>query len=127
MSATKTRDFRLVPARLGHSVLFTCSGNVYRKSHFRIHVRLHAGGVGDNVQKRKVGRINYYINAPLFRILTTAGLASMNMILHDFPTTNFQLDGDGTLVNRKFKDGENLRALRQAMMQELFTGRTRLI
>ena len=40
---------------------------------------------------------------------TTAGLARMNMILHDFPTANIQSGGEGTLVNPKFKDGENLR------------------
>tara|TARA_R110002072_G_scaffold303107_2_gene493834 strand:- start:118094 stop:120556 length:2463 start_codon:yes stop_codon:yes gene_type:complete len=39
--------------------------------------------------------------------VTTAGLARMNMILHDFPTANIQ-QGD-TLSNPKFKDGEQLR------------------
>ncbi|MDR2164977.1 MAG: type I restriction-modification system subunit M, partial [Zoogloeaceae bacterium] len=39
--------------------------------------------------------------------VTTAGLARMNMILHDFPTATI-LTGD-TLANPKFKDGENLR------------------
>jgi len=39
--------------------------------------------------------------------VTTAGLARMNMILHDFPTANI-LQGD-TLANPKFKDGEQLR------------------
>ncbi|BCT67016.1 class I SAM-dependent DNA methyltransferase [Nitrosospira sp. NRS527] len=39
--------------------------------------------------------------------VTTAGLARMNMILHDFPTATI-LSGD-TLVNPKFKDGEQLR------------------
>ena len=39
--------------------------------------------------------------------VTTAGLARMNMILHDFPTANI-LQGD-TLSNPKFKDGEQLR------------------
>lgn len=39
--------------------------------------------------------------------VTTAGLARMNMILHDFPTANI-LPGN-TLVTPKFKDGENLR------------------
>lgn len=39
--------------------------------------------------------------------VTTAGLARMNMILHDFPTANI-LNGD-TLASPKFKDSENLR------------------
>jgi type I restriction enzyme M protein len=39
--------------------------------------------------------------------VTTAGLARMNMILHDFPTANIQ-QGD-TLANPKFKQGEQLR------------------
>lgn len=39
--------------------------------------------------------------------VTTAGLARMNMILHDFPTANI-VQGD-TLSNPKFKDGERLR------------------
>ncbi len=40
---------------------------------------------------------------------TTAGLARMNMILHDFPTATIHSGGDGTLVNPKFRDGEQLR------------------
>ncbi|NCT66251.1 MAG: SAM-dependent DNA methyltransferase [Rhodanobacteraceae bacterium] len=39
--------------------------------------------------------------------VTTAGLARMNMILHDFPTANI-LSGN-TLAAPKFKDGERLR------------------
>ncbi len=39
--------------------------------------------------------------------VTTAGLARMNMILHDFPTANI-LSGN-TLASPKFKDGEQLR------------------
>jgi type I restriction enzyme M protein len=39
--------------------------------------------------------------------VTTAGLARMNMILHDFPTANI-LSGN-TLATPKFKDGEQLR------------------
>jgi type I restriction enzyme M protein len=39
--------------------------------------------------------------------VTTAGLARMNMILHDFPTANIQQGN--TLANPKFKDGEELR------------------
>ncbi|TCO82779.1 type I restriction enzyme M protein [Plasticicumulans lactativorans] len=40
--------------------------------------------------------------------VTTAGLARMNMILHGFPTATI-MTGD-TLVNPKFKDGEQLRS-----------------
>ena len=40
--------------------------------------------------------------------VTTAGLARMNMILHDFPTANI-LSGN-TLADPKFKEGESLRA-----------------
>lgn len=39
--------------------------------------------------------------------VTTAGLARMNMILHDFPTANI-VTGN-TLASPKFKDGEQLR------------------
>jgi len=39
--------------------------------------------------------------------VTTAGLARMNMILHDFPTANI-VQGN-TLANPKFKEGEGLR------------------
>ncbi|MBV6424238.1 MAG: hypothetical protein NAOJABEB_02048 [Steroidobacteraceae bacterium] len=39
--------------------------------------------------------------------VTTAGLARMNMILHDFPTANIQQGN--TLASPKFKDGEHLR------------------
>ncbi len=40
--------------------------------------------------------------------VTTAGLARMNMILHDFPTANV-LGGSSTLANPKFLDGQKLR------------------
>jgi type I restriction enzyme M protein len=40
--------------------------------------------------------------------VTTAGLARMNMILHNFPSANI-LAGN-TLSDPKFKDGERLRA-----------------
>ncbi len=40
--------------------------------------------------------------------VTTAGLARMNMILHDFPTANV-LGGTSTLANPKFLDGQQLR------------------
>jgi type I restriction enzyme M protein len=39
--------------------------------------------------------------------VTTAGLARMNMILHDFPTAN--VVSGNTLAEPKFKDGEQLR------------------
>jgi type I restriction enzyme M protein len=39
--------------------------------------------------------------------VTTAGLARMNMILHDFPTANIQRGN--TLANPRFRDGEALR------------------
>ena len=39
--------------------------------------------------------------------VTTAGLARMNMILHDFPTAN--VVSGNTLFDPKFKDGEQLR------------------
>src|SRR5437773_10862870 len=39
--------------------------------------------------------------------VTTAGLARMNMILHDFPTAN--IVSGNTLAAPKFKDGEQLR------------------
>ncbi len=39
--------------------------------------------------------------------VTTAGLARMNMILHDFPTANIQ--AGNTLASPKFKDGNALR------------------
>ena len=39
--------------------------------------------------------------------VTNAGLARMNMILHDFPTANI-LSGN-TLASPKFKDGDHLR------------------
>jgi type I restriction enzyme M protein len=40
--------------------------------------------------------------------VTTAGLARMNMILHDFPTASV-LGGTSTLANPKFLDGHQLR------------------
>jgi type I restriction enzyme M protein len=39
--------------------------------------------------------------------VTTAGLARMNMILHDFPTANIQQGN--TLASPKFRDGDQLR------------------
>ena len=40
---------------------------------------------------------------------TTAGLARMNMILHDFPTAKIASGGEGTLVKPQFLDGKQLR------------------
>ncbi len=40
--------------------------------------------------------------------VTTAGLARMNMILHDFPTANV-VGGSSTLASPKFLDGQQLR------------------
>ncbi len=54
--------------------------------------------------------------------VTTAGLARMNMILHDFPTANI-LQGD-TLANPKFKDGENLRTYDYVVANPPFSDKT---
>jgi type I restriction enzyme M protein len=51
--------------------------------------------------------------------VTTAGLARMNMILHDFPTANI-LSGN-TLANPKFKDGEQLRTYDYVMANPPFS------
>src|SRR5947207_2254882 len=48
--------------------------------------------------------------------VTTAGLARMNMILHDFPTANI-LSGN-TLAAPKFKDGEKLRTYDYVVAKE---------
>jgi len=40
---------------------------------------------------------------------TTAGLARMNMILHDFPGAQIAAGGEGTLVKPQFLDGAQLR------------------
>ena len=54
--------------------------------------------------------------------VTTAGLARMNMILHDFPTANI-LNGD-TLSSPKFKDGENLRTYDFVVANPPFSDKT---
>ena len=52
--------------------------------------------------------------------VTTAGLARMNMILHDFPTANI-VSGD-TLVAPKFKNGEQLRTYDYVVANPPFSG-----
>lgn len=54
--------------------------------------------------------------------VTTAGLARMNMILHDFPTANI-LQGN-TLASPKFKDGESLRAYDYVVANPPFSDKT---
>ena len=54
--------------------------------------------------------------------VTTAGLARMNMILHDFPTANV-LTGN-TLSSPKFKDGEQLRAYDYVVANPPFSVKT---
>ena len=54
--------------------------------------------------------------------VTTAGLARMNMILHDFPTANI-LNGN-TLAAPKFKDGENLRTYDFVVANPPFSDKT---
>ncbi len=54
--------------------------------------------------------------------VTTAGLARMNMILHDFPTANI-LQGN-TLSNPKFKDGEMLRTYDYVVANPPFSMKT---
>jgi len=54
--------------------------------------------------------------------VTTAGLARMNMILHDFPTANI-LQGN-TLSNPKFKDGERLRTYDYVVANPPFSDKT---
>jgi type I restriction enzyme M protein len=54
--------------------------------------------------------------------VTTAGLARMNMILHDFPTANI-LPGD-TLAAPKFKDGEQLRTYDYVVANPPFSDKT---
>src|SRR5438874_662120 len=53
---------------------------------------------------------------------TTAGLARMNMILHDFPTANM-LSGN-TLFDPKFKDGEKLRTYDYVVANPPFSDKT---
>lgn len=54
--------------------------------------------------------------------VTTAGLARMNMILHDFPTASI-LSGN-TLANPKFKDGEQLRTYDFVVANPPFSDKT---
>ena len=54
--------------------------------------------------------------------VTTAGLAHMNMILHDFPTANI-VSGD-TLVVPKFKNGEQLRTYDYVVANPPFSDKT---
>jgi type I restriction enzyme M protein len=56
------------------------------------------------------------------RGVTTAGLARMNMILHDFPTANI-LSGN-TLAAPKFKDGEGLRTYDYVVANPPFSDKT---
>jgi type I restriction enzyme M protein len=53
---------------------------------------------------------------------TTAGLARMNMILHDFPTANV-LQGN-TLASPKFKEGEQLRTYDYVVANPPFSDKT---
>lgn len=54
--------------------------------------------------------------------VTTAGLARMNMILHDFPTANIM--SGNTLANPKFKDGSNLRTYDYVVANPPFSDKT---
>jgi type I restriction enzyme M protein len=54
--------------------------------------------------------------------VTTAGLARMNMILHDFPTASI-LSGN-TLAAPKFKDGEQLRTYDYVVANPPFSDKT---
>ncbi|MCU0757031.1 MAG: type I restriction-modification system subunit M [Xanthomonadales bacterium] len=54
--------------------------------------------------------------------VTTAGLARMNLILHDFPTANI-LSGN-TLAAPKFKDGANLRTYDYVVANPPFSDKT---
>jgi type I restriction enzyme M protein len=54
--------------------------------------------------------------------VTNAGLARMNMILHDFPTANI-LSGN-TLSDPKFKDGERLRTYDYVVANPPFSDKT---
>lgn len=54
--------------------------------------------------------------------VTTAGLARMNMILHNFPTANI-LSGN-TLASPKFKDGERLRTYDYVVANPPFSDKT---
>ena len=55
---------------------------------------------------------------------TTAGLARMNMILHDFPTANIASGGEGTLVKPRFLDGQRLRTYDYVVANPPFSDKT---
>jgi type I restriction enzyme M protein len=54
--------------------------------------------------------------------VTTAGLARMNMILHDFPTANIQ--NGNTLAAPKFKNGEQLKTYDYVVANPPFSDKT---
>lgn len=54
--------------------------------------------------------------------VTTAGLARMNMILHDFPTANIR--SGNTLYDPKFKEGEQLRTYDYVVANPPFSDKT---
>src|SRR5947199_3022102 len=54
--------------------------------------------------------------------VTTAGLARMNMILHDFPTAN--VVSGNTLFDPKFKEGEQLRTYDYVVANPPFSDKT---
>jgi type I restriction enzyme M protein len=54
--------------------------------------------------------------------VTTAGLARMNMILHDFPTA--KIVSGNTLASPKFKDGEQLRTYDYVVANPPFSDKT---
>jgi type I restriction enzyme M protein len=56
------------------------------------------------------------------RDVTTAGLAHMNIILHDFPTAN--IVSGNTLAAPKFKDGEQLRTYDYVVANPPFSDKT---
>ena len=56
------------------------------------------------------------------RDVTTAGLARMNTILHDFPTAN--IVSGNTLSDPKFKDGERLRTFDYVVANPPFSDKT---
>lgn len=56
--------------------------------------------------------------------VTTAGLARMNTILHDFPTATIMSGGEGTLANPKFRDGEQLRTYDYVVANPPFSDKT---
>ncbi|MGQ0526315.1 MAG: N-6 DNA methylase, partial [Betaproteobacteria bacterium] len=55
---------------------------------------------------------------------TTAGLARMNVILHDFDTAKIESGGEGTLVNPRFLDGEQLRTYDYVVANPPFSDKT---